>query len=73
MANQEKKQQGNFFDSMMFGGKDRVQETIEEPEEKGEEKQLNDSKGTTETLIETYQQLSPYFKEVSNMLKKFKK
>ncbi|WP_077623067.1 hypothetical protein [Sediminibacillus massiliensis] len=61
----------NRFDQMMFGpGR---QPNLEEQQKKESETESFDLFTTAQTMMETYRQLSPYVKEISNMVKKFKK
>ncbi|MRH43377.1 hypothetical protein GH741_11875 [Aquibacillus halophilus] len=67
-------QQGNFFDSMMFGQRsNRPPSTESKQTTENSKEESFDIMNTAQTMMETYNQLSPYVKGVSNMVKKFKK
>lgn len=73
MIDVEKKQSSNGgnFDEFMFG---RKRTSNHETEQKQPEEESNfDLFETSQTIMDTYRQLSPYAKEVSNLIKKFKK
>lgn len=78
---QEQEQQPiqNPFDQMMFGPTHHRSNLFQNPNfhNQGQDQQTNDEEsfdlfGTAQTMVNTYQQLSPYVKEVSNLIKKFK-
>ncbi|WP_053220370.1 hypothetical protein [Virgibacillus senegalensis] len=63
------------FDEMMFGPRRSSQARKEPgtPVNKAAEAESFDLFGTAQTMMETYQQLSPYVKEISGLIKQFKK
>ncbi|WP_026571117.1 hypothetical protein [Sediminibacillus sp. JSM 1682029] len=66
----------NRFDEMMFGPRRGISQDDEGPTAapgKGEETESFDLFGTAQTVMETYQQLSPYVKEISGLIKQFRK
>ncbi|SDJ87293.1 hypothetical protein [Sediminibacillus albus] len=75
MAQQQKNNEQeriNRFDAMMFGAR-QPQPVPQKTKKKPAENEDFDLFGTAQTVMQTYQQLSPYVKEISNMVKKFKK
>lgn len=59
---------GNFFDQMMLGPSNQPKRANSQ-----QEKKSFDLAGTAQIAMETYQQLSPYVRELSHVVKKFKK
>ncbi|WP_407272390.1 hypothetical protein [Radiobacillus sp. PE A8.2] len=74
MADEESKQQKvHPFDQMMFGPKaNRPSKQKDEPVKESDNDDSIDLFGTAQTMMETYGQLSPYVKSISNMFKSFK-
>ncbi|MFC0524786.1 hypothetical protein ACFFGV_14505 [Pontibacillus salicampi] len=67
----EKEKTSVDFNHFMFGK--RTDTSSEQEEETNKEEAGSfDLVDTTETIIETYHQLSPYVKEITNMIKKWK-
>ncbi|QTM98680.1 hypothetical protein ERJ70_04825 [Sediminibacillus dalangtanensis] len=66
----------NRFDEMMFGPRRRAsqdgKEAVAAPDQ-AEETESFDLFGTAQTVMETYQQLSPYVREISGLIKQFRK
>ncbi|SDL98455.1 hypothetical protein [Sediminibacillus halophilus] len=64
------------FDEMMFGPRKRDSQDRKESvaaSGQSEETESFDLFGTAQTVMETYQQLSPYVKEISGLIKQFRK
>ena len=62
------------FDQLMFGNRPTNSPTPKRTEDDNNEQDSSlDLYGTAQTMMETYKQLSPYFKGVSDMIKKYKK
>ncbi len=59
------------FDQMMFGNRINEPSTTEQAKQEDETNKF-DLFNTTQTIVETYQQLSPYVKGLSDMVKKYK-
>ncbi|GGD18039.1 hypothetical protein [Pontibacillus salipaludis] len=70
MTKKTSQEQGDF-EAFMFGRQPRAKQKEETSEEKQADTSF-DFINTTETLMQTYRQLSPYIKELSALFKKTK-
>ncbi|QST00809.1 hypothetical protein IMZ31_04340 [Pontibacillus sp. ALD_SL1] len=71
MTKRTSHEQGDF-EAFMFGRQPRPKQKEETSEEKKADDTSFDFVDTTETLMQTYRQLSPYIKELSALFKKTK-